>query len=199
MSARERDEDPAGLPAETRANGILGTLQREARADHRRELEAALADMLEQTRESDRRVLGAVERPGQHLFLVRERERVELQPGAGRRHPDRYHRSSAARRTDREIERRGPAHRVECDVNFERRLVWVERGGRAETKRLLAPGCDGVDGDDLRGPRDAGALDDELADERLAPQGFFARTGGDVLASALGFTWSGVTFPGGAR
>ena len=46
------------------------------------------------------------------------------------------------------IERRGPAHRVECDVNFERHLVGVERGGRAETKRLLAPGRDGVDGDD---------------------------------------------------
>ena len=39
----------------------------------------------------------------------------------------------------------------------------------------------------------------EVDGQRLAPHGFLARNGGDVLASALGFTWSGVTFPGGAR
>jgi hypothetical protein len=39
----------------------------------------------------------------------------------------------------------------------------------------------------------------EVDGQRLAPHGFLARKGGDVLAGALGFTWSGVTFPGGAR
>ena len=39
----------------------------------------------------------------------------------------------------------------------------------------------------------------EVDGQRLAPHGFLARNGADVLASALGFTWSGVTFPGGAR
>ena len=39
----------------------------------------------------------------------------------------------------------------------------------------------------------------EVEGQRLAPYGFLARKSGDVLASALGFTWSGVTFPGGAR
>ena len=39
----------------------------------------------------------------------------------------------------------------------------------------------------------------EVEGQRLAPNGFVARKGGDVLASALGFTWGGVTFPSGAR
>ena len=39
----------------------------------------------------------------------------------------------------------------------------------------------------------------EVEGQRLAPNGFVARKGGDVLASALGFTWGGVTFPAGAR
>jgi hypothetical protein len=39
----------------------------------------------------------------------------------------------------------------------------------------------------------------EVDGARLAPQGFLARKGGEVLASALGFNWSGVSFPAGAR
>jgi Domain of unknown function (DUF6259) len=39
----------------------------------------------------------------------------------------------------------------------------------------------------------------EVEGARLAPHGFLARKGADVLASALGFAWGGVTFPAGAR
>jgi hypothetical protein len=39
----------------------------------------------------------------------------------------------------------------------------------------------------------------EVEGQRLAPQGFVARNGRDVLASALGSTWNGVSFPAGAR
>jgi hypothetical protein len=39
----------------------------------------------------------------------------------------------------------------------------------------------------------------EVDGRLLAPRGFLARKGGAVLASALGSTWSGVTFPSGSR
>jgi hypothetical protein len=39
----------------------------------------------------------------------------------------------------------------------------------------------------------------EVEGAQLAPHGFLARKGGDVLASALGLNWAGVTFPAGAR
>jgi hypothetical protein len=40
----------------------------------------------------------------------------------------------------------------------------------------------------------------EVEGQLIAPHGFVARMkGGPVLANALGFAWSGVTFPAGAR
>jgi hypothetical protein len=44
------------------------------------------------------------------------------------------------------------------------------------------------------------ARPEEVGGQLLAPHGFVARLrGGDVLATALGFNWSGVAFPSGAR
>jgi hypothetical protein len=44
------------------------------------------------------------------------------------------------------------------------------------------------------------ARPEEVSGQLLAPHGFVARLrDGDVLATALGFNWSGVAFPSGAR
>ena len=136
------------------------------------ELELAGADEVEQPRQRHRRILGAVDRPGQRLLAVRELERVELELLAAGRQADDDGGAAAARPAERELRRRGRADRIEGIVDSfgvetsstaSRRSSGAQARVAPESERLLAPRLDRVDDEDLLRTGDPRTLNDELA------------------------------------
>ena len=123
-----------------------------------------LAHEVEQARQGAGGRLRAVDRAGQRLLEVRERERVEVEASAARRHADEHRRPSSPRRRERRLRGGGEADRVEGDVEGVRLGEVVRRDCLvgAEGERRLAPRREEVDRHDPPRSGDPRALDDEL-------------------------------------
>ena len=109
-----------------------------------RQLEVARRDMLQQERQRDGRVLGAVHRPGEDLLPAQELARVEIEAEAGRRQADHHRRAPAAREAERRRARLGEADGVEPVVgpvgrDPRQRLLELRRLRPRASRRAGAP------------------------------------------------------------
>ena len=142
------------------------------RAELGAKVERARADMADEDGQGNRRILGAVDRPGQPLLAPDELRGIELEPGARRRQADDDAQAAVPRPAERHLRRLRVADRIEGVIDAVRKVVLHERAEavglrdvrRAETAHELQPLLVGIHADDVTGARDACALDDELAD-----------------------------------